>query len=120
MKKTFPLHEPGKADARVIDAIKHDVRRYVKRERRKTIPEGFDQWDFNCRIGATAASAEPRTIDEIAPTIDAVAATGVTGVYIEILAAAGHRTPRLVAPGSTVSPPPAAVPPAPPETAQSS
>ncbi|MCX6951069.1 MAG: DUF6172 family protein [Verrucomicrobia bacterium] len=112
MKKTFPLHEPGKADARVIDGIKYDVRKYVKRERRKTLPEGFSQWDFNCRVGANAATAEARTIDDVAGAIDAVAATGALAVYIEILAAAGHRTPRVVAPGIAASPPPAATEPA--------
>lgn len=123
MKKTFPLHEPGKADARVIDGIKHDVRKYVKRERRKTLPEGFTQWDFNCRVGATAATAEPRTIDEVAVAIDAIAATGALAVYIEILAAAGHRTPRIAAsapPVATESAADSAPPPPGPGAAQSS
>jgi hypothetical protein len=91
MKKTFPLKAPGKDDARVLDAIKHDVRKYVKRERRKTLPEGFHLWNFDCKIGPDPATAQPQPLKEIGPAIDAVAQTGATGVYIEILAAPGHR-----------------------------
>ena len=96
MKKTFPLHVPGKADPRVIDAIKHDVRKYVKRERRKTLPEGFTVWLFDCRVGAAADSAESVELDRIGPAIDAIAAAGSssTHVYVEILARAGNRPPR--------------------------
>jgi len=105
MKKTFPLHAPGKAAPRVVEGIKHDVRKYVKRERRKTLPEGFTQWDFNCRIGLTADTAEARAIDDVAAAIDAIAATDALAVYVEILAVAGHRTPRIVAPSISASTP---------------
>ena len=91
MKKTFPLTDPGKAAARVVDAIKHDVRKYVKRERRKPLPEGFDLWSFNCKVGPDAATAEARPLKEISAAIDAVAQTGATQVYIEILAVGGLR-----------------------------
>ncbi len=95
MKKTFPLHVPGKADPRVVDAIKHDVRKYVKRERRKILPEGFTLWLFDCRVGATPDTAEPVELDRTSAAIDAVvAAEGSTHVYVEILARAGNRPPR--------------------------
>ena len=55
MKKTFPLKDPAKADARVLEAIKQDVRKYVKRERRKALPTGVDFWDFNCQLGLDQA-----------------------------------------------------------------
>ena len=76
MKKTFPLSAPDRATARVIDAIKHDVRKYVKRERRKPLPEGTDFWNFACKVGPDAATAEPKVIDEVNAAIDAVAAGG--------------------------------------------
>ena len=60
MKKTFPFKVPGIADPRVIESIKNDARKYVKRERRKTLPEGFDLWDFNCKVGPDSASAASR------------------------------------------------------------
>lgn len=95
MKKTFPLHASGKADARVVEGIKYEVRKYVQRERRKALPEGFDQWDFACKVGATAASAEVKDLPSVASAIDAIVQTGTDSVYIEVIAAAGHRAPRL-------------------------
>jgi hypothetical protein len=91
MKKTFPLTQPGKTDARVLDAIKHDVRKYVKRERRKPLPEGFDLWAFNCQVGPDAATVEAKPLKEISAAIDRVAQAGATHVYIEILAVGGLR-----------------------------
>jgi hypothetical protein len=91
MKKTFPLKMPGRADARVVEAIKSDVRKYVKRERRKTLPEGFSEWAFACKAGASAAAATSCKLADIGGIIDAVASAGGTEVYVEILAAPSHR-----------------------------
>ena len=53
MKKVFPFSAPGHQPPRVVAAIKSDVRKYVKRERRKPLPEGVDFWDFDCKVGRT-------------------------------------------------------------------
>ena len=98
MKKTFSLHAPGKADARVVESIKHDVRKYVKRERRKTLPEGFDLWEFACRAGASAATAETQLLNEMGAAIDLVATAGAAEVYLEITAVPAHRIPYVIAP----------------------
>lgn len=107
MKKTFPFSAPDRATARVIDAIKHDVRKYVKRERRKELPEGKDFWDFACKIGATADAAEPKSLDEVNPAIDAVAAAGAETVFVEILAVGGQHIRHAAAPLGPVPPAPA-------------
>jgi hypothetical protein len=91
MKKTFPLKVPGNADARVVEAIKGEVRKYLKRERRKKFPEGFDQWDFACKVGLEQTTAETQSVDDLFPAIDAVAKTGALKVYVEVLASAGKR-----------------------------
>lgn len=105
MKKTFPLHAPGKADERVVESIKHEVRKYVKRERGKSLPTGFDQWDFNCRVGLSATAATTRDLRDVASAIDEVVQLGSAEVYIEILAVAALRTPRLASiPASPVLP----------------
>ena len=91
MKKTFPLQVPGKDDARVRDKIRHEVNKYVRRSQRKTPPEGFAQWGFACRVGASADTAEARTIKEVAGAIDAVAETGAISVYLEIEAVPAQR-----------------------------
>lgn len=98
MKKTFPLTAAGKADARVVEAIKHDIRKYVKRERKKPVPPDFDEWDFACKVGVEPASAENKQLKEIGAAIDAVASSGARAAYVEVLAVPARRT----APSSTV------------------
>lgn len=93
MKKTFPLQLPGKADARVLEAIKQDIRKYVKRERRKPLATGVDFWDFDCKVGVDQAASAIKHLAEVVPAIEAAVKTeGATTVYVEILSKPGHRT----------------------------
>jgi hypothetical protein len=91
MKKIFPLSAPGHQPPRVIASIKNDVRKYVKRERKKTLPEGVDFWDFDCKVGQNDATPEPKHVEEVIAAIDQAAAAQCASVYIEILAKPGHR-----------------------------
>jgi len=91
MKKTFPLQAAGKDDARVRDKIRHEVNKYVRRSRRKELPEGFAQWEFSCKVGAGETTAEPRTLKEVAGAIDTLAEAGGGEVYIEITSVPGQR-----------------------------
>ena len=91
MKKTFPLHVPSHADQRVLEGIKNDVRKYLKREKRKPLPTGVDFWDFTCKVGADKIEPEPKHQAEVIPAIDTAAKNGATTVYVEILAIPGHR-----------------------------
>ena len=93
MKKVFPLTAPGKADARVVEAVKSDVRRYVKRERAKAPPAGFDTWTFACQVGATRDDAVPCELAGIGAAIDGVVQTGSPAVYVEVVATPSHRVP---------------------------
>ncbi len=97
MKKTFPLHVPGRDDPKVLESIKIDISKYVKRERRKALPEGVDFWDFRCRIGPDSEAPKAAHLAEVPKAIDDVAQSGAAGVYVEILACAGHRTKKSLA-----------------------
>ena len=57
MKKTFPLQIPGKDAERVLERLKNEVRKYVQREQRKTLPAGSARWLFACKVGADVATA---------------------------------------------------------------
>jgi len=93
MKKIFPLTAPGKADQRVVESVKSDIRKYVKRERRKSLPDGFTQWDFACKTGPNRDSAADCKLADIGAGVDAVVSAGGKEVYVEIVAAPGHRNP---------------------------
>lgn len=92
MKKHFPFEASGHKPPRVIEAIKNDVRKYVKRERKKTLPEEVDFWDFDCKVGQGDAEPEVKHVEELIPAIDQAAASQCGSVYIEILAKPGYRT----------------------------
>ncbi len=95
MKKTFPLHVEGRQPARVLDAIRHELHKYVKRERRRALPEGAQFWDFACRFGTEADNAEVAHLNELGARLDVAAQAGATHVYVEILAVPGVRQPRV-------------------------
>lgn len=94
MKKTFKLHVEGKNSDRLLDSIKHDVRKYVKREKRKSLPQGANYWAFDCKFGVTADAAEALHMGEITKQMDVIAKAGGDSFYVEILARAAVRTPR--------------------------
>jgi hypothetical protein len=92
MKKTFPLEVPNNAPARVVEAIKSELRKYVKRERNKKLPEGVDFWDFDCRVGPSPDAATELHVAELNDAIDHALADQWGSVYFEILAKPGIRT----------------------------
>lgn len=94
MRKTYPLRPEGKHPDRVLDAVKHDIRKYMKRERRDPLPEGADFWDFDCRFGADKDSAEVLHVGALIAALDALAQSGAAACYVELLAKPGHRQRR--------------------------
>lgn len=94
MKKTFPLNIEGKHRDRVLEATKHEIRKYVKRQRRVPLPEGVDYWDFDCKFGTSADNATVVHFATITALIDAVAKDGGDAFYLELLAKGGHRAVR--------------------------
>ena len=97
MRKTYPLRAEGKHPDRVLDAVKNDIRKYLKRERRRALPEGTDFWDFDCKFGLTSESAAVAHLATVIPQLDAAAREGAESVYVEILARAAKRKPRPAA-----------------------
>lgn len=91
MKKTFSLTHPKIKTPRLFEAVKSDVRKYIKRERRRERPKGVDFWDFNCKFGSTEEAAQPVHHAELGKFIDQAEKRQWTSLYIEILAKPGHR-----------------------------
>ena len=94
MKKTFPLQIEGKHPDRVLDRVKHEVRKYLKRERSRTLPEGVDFWDFDCKFGLSEDTAQAVHLANVITCIDSAAKEQATQVYVEIWAKHGVRTKR--------------------------
>ena len=92
MKKSFKLTDEKLAPARQVDSVKHELNKYITRERKKKVSPGSDFWDFDVQFGADVETAKVIHISEINKSIDAAVALGNESFYIEILAKPGHRT----------------------------
>lgn len=95
MKKTFELTHPKIKLARRVDAVKHELKKYLKRERNKTLPAGADYWDFDCKFGNTEAEAEPVHVSQLNKLIDKTQQEERTSFYVEILAKPAVRKSNL-------------------------
>jgi len=94
LKKTYPLHVEGKHPDRLLEATKHEIRKYIKREQNKPRPAGVDFWDFDCRFGSSPATAEVIPMAALTERINAYAAEKADSFYVELLAKPGVRRPR--------------------------
>ncbi|OIP98636.1 MAG: hypothetical protein AUK35_10405 [Zetaproteobacteria bacterium CG2_30_46_52] len=88
MKKTFSLEHPRTKPARLADGYRNEVKRYLKRERGKMLPEGFDVWVFDCKFGATVDEAKVIAVEDIGASITSIETQGLKSFYLEILARA--------------------------------
>jgi hypothetical protein len=91
VKKTFQIQIEGKNRDRLLEATKHEIRQYLKRERRKALPEGVDFWDFDCKLGATPDTAEVIHLAKLTAQIDVLVSEGAASFYVELLAKPGQR-----------------------------
>jgi hypothetical protein len=86
MKKTFVLSHPKITLPRLVDAIKHEVNRDLKRQRNKKLPDRADFWDFDCRFGADKDNAEVIHLGNVKQHIDEAVKNELPSFYLEVLA----------------------------------
>jgi hypothetical protein len=91
MRKTFTMTHPKIKTPRLFDAVKSDIRKYIKRERRKELPDGVDFWDFDCKFGPKEETAQTVHPAELSKRIDEAEKQQLISFYVEILAKPGHR-----------------------------
>lgn len=91
MKKNFKLTASNKHPDRVVDSIKNEIRKYIKREKRKALPEGFDYWDFECKFAQKDETPTAINFNDITACIDAAAKAQCETFYMEIMAKAGKK-----------------------------
>ena len=94
MKKTFTLTTEGKNPERILEAVKHEIRKYIKRENRKKLPENMDYWRFHCEFGTSKESAKEIQFPEIFKKIDTAVAAGATSFYLVLISSAVKRQGR--------------------------
>ncbi|MDX2481952.1 MAG: DUF6172 family protein [Desulfuromusa sp.] len=92
MKKTFKMTHPKLKVPRLVEAIKYEVKKYIKRERGKALPDNVDFWDFDCRFGVDEASSDVIHLSAINKAISQAEADQLESFYLEILVKPGHRS----------------------------
>ena len=88
MKKTFLLTDEKKDPQRVLDSIKHNIRKYIKREKRKNLPEGSNFWKINCKFGQSEESAVDIRFEDLIKNINEVSKQNLDSFYIELISEA--------------------------------
>lgn len=96
MKKTFKLTHPKIKVPRLVEAIKHEVKKYIKRERKKNLPENVDFWDFDCRYGIDKTDSKVIHVSDINKHISQAESEQLESFYLEILAKPGHRSKKPI------------------------
>ncbi len=91
MRKTYPLEVEGRDPQRVVEAIKYDIKKYMRRERRKALPKGVDYWDFECRVGRSSEAAEGAHVGDLNREIDRASTEAWGTVYVELISKPGRR-----------------------------
>ncbi len=88
MKKTFKLDHPKIKVPRVVDSVKHDIKKFLKKERKKTLPSGADYWDFDCKLGQSEETAVEVHLSSLTKNIDELVENNIMTIYVEITAKA--------------------------------
>lgn len=86
MKKTFSLTHEKIKTPRLVDSIKHELKKYLKRERNKSLPADADYWGFDCKYGHTQMQADVVHVSTLNKCVDDAVANNLETFYIEILA----------------------------------
>ena len=88
MKKAFQIDVSNKTRERQVDSIKNDIRKYIKREKSKKLPEGFNAWFFDCKFGQTKEDAKVINFADVIKSVDLAQSENYESFYIEIVARA--------------------------------
>ena len=88
MKKVFQIDVSNKTRERQIDSIKNEIRKYIKREKSKKLPEGFNACFFDCKFGQTKEDAKVINFVDVIKSVDLAQSENYESFYIEIIARA--------------------------------
>ena len=89
MKKVFKIKQEKLKPERAVDAIKNELRKYIKREKKKDLPNKKTMyWDFKCKFGKSKEFALDCDFDHIITELSNVVLAGWDECYIEIVAKA--------------------------------
>jgi len=86
MKKIFKLTHPKIKYARLVEGVRCDIKKYIKRESRKELPANASSWNFDCKFGSTIEDAKIIQVSDIGKCLNTVEEQKLESFYLEILA----------------------------------
>ena len=86
MKKTYKLDHPKIKTPRIVDSIKHDIKKYLKKERSNTLPAGAKFWSFECKLGQSEETATVVPQLSLMSSIDDMVENKIMKIYVEMTA----------------------------------
>ncbi len=95
MKKSFKLQAENKNQDRVVESIKNEIRKYIKREQRKALPEDKDFWFFDCKFAKNDETPEEIPFSDIIKFVNEAVEAKSKTFYLEIETRAEQRTKKL-------------------------
>jgi hypothetical protein len=84
MKRTFNLDHPKIKVPRIVDSIRHDIKKFLKKERKKPLPSGTKYWGFNCKLGSSEDTAVEVPLSALTKSIDELVEKQIMTIYVEI------------------------------------
>jgi len=88
MKKTFKLDHPKIKTPRIVDSIKHEIKKYQKKDRKKKLPAGAKYLSFDCKLGQSEETATAIPLAELTKSIDNMVENNAKTIYVEMSAKA--------------------------------
>ncbi len=96
MKKRFALTDTKKAPERVLEAIKNDIRKYIKREKRKPLPLDTNFWRIDCKFAKNDNELEAIKFEDIMKNINEASNEACESFMIELVATAVQKEPKEI------------------------
>ena len=91
MKKRFDLIVENKNPQRVLESIKNEIRKYIKREKRKPLKDGADFWKIECQFAINDEDLKPIKYEDITKSINEAAQANAQSFIIELLSTKGSK-----------------------------
>lgn len=96
MNKKYELVEKKRNKDRIVDSVKNDVRKYIKREKNKPLTEGVDFWKMECKISKDENELVYVEFNNLIKTIDILVKEDAKAINIEILSTVGIQKVREI------------------------
>lgn len=96
MKKRFALTNTKKTPERVLEGIKNDIRKYIKREKRKPLPEDTNFWKIDCKFAKNDDELLEIKFEDIIKNINMASEEKCESFMIEIVATAVMKEPKKI------------------------